>query len=79
MQDTRLPEIFQNTKETICKYDYYIHTSKRILHLTNTEDLSVLTPHSQSAMLNAFFDTFLEILPIWHFSFVLMVKKIKTF
>ena len=38
MQDTRLFEIFQNTKETICKYDYYIHTSKRILHLTNTED-----------------------------------------
>lgn len=38
MQDTRLFEIFQSTKETICKYDYYIHTSKRILHLTNTED-----------------------------------------
>lgn len=38
MQDTRLFEIFQNTKETICKYDYYIHTSKKILHLTNTED-----------------------------------------
>lgn len=38
MQDTRLLEIFQNTKGTICKYDYYIHTSKRILHLTNTED-----------------------------------------
>ena len=38
MQDTRLLEIFQNTKDTICKYDYYIHTAKRILHLTNTED-----------------------------------------
>lgn len=38
MQDTRLFEIFQSTKETICKYDYYIHTSKMILHLTNTED-----------------------------------------
>ena len=38
MQDTRLLEIFQNTKETICKYDYYIHTSQKILHLTNTED-----------------------------------------
>lgn len=38
MQDTRLLEIFQNTKDTICKYDYYIHTSNRILHLTNTED-----------------------------------------
>jgi hypothetical protein len=38
MQDTRLLEIFQNVKNTICKFDYYIHTSKRILHLTNTED-----------------------------------------
>lgn len=38
MQDTRLLEIFQNVKDTICKYDYYIHTYKRILHLTNTED-----------------------------------------
>ena len=38
MQDTRLLEIFQNTKDTICKYDYYIHTSNKILHLTNTED-----------------------------------------
>lgn len=38
MQDTRLLEIFQNTKHMICKYDYYIHTSKKILHLTNTED-----------------------------------------
>lgn len=38
MQDTRLLEIFQKTKDIICKYDYYIHTPKRILHLTNTED-----------------------------------------
>ena len=38
MQDKRLFEIFQNTKDIICKYDYYIYTSKRILHLTNTED-----------------------------------------
>lgn len=38
MQDTRLLEIFQNAKDTICKYDYYIHTSKKILHLTNTDD-----------------------------------------
>lgn len=38
MQDTRLLEIFQSTKNTICKYDYYIHTSKHVLHLTNTED-----------------------------------------
>ncbi len=38
MKDTRLLEIFQSVKETICRYDYYIHTSKRILHLSNTED-----------------------------------------
>ena len=38
MKDTRLLEIFQGVKETLCRYDYYIHTSKRILHLSNTED-----------------------------------------
>lgn len=38
MKDTRLLEIFQSVKETVCRYDYYIHTSKRILHLSNTED-----------------------------------------
>lgn len=37
MEDTRLLNIFYNTKECLCKYDYYIHTSKRILHLTNSE------------------------------------------
>ncbi len=30
-------EIFQNTKDVLCKYDYYIYTSKRVLHLTNSE------------------------------------------
>ncbi len=38
MKDTRLLQIFQNVKYTICKYDYYIHTSKKIIHLSNTED-----------------------------------------
>ncbi len=38
MKDTRLLAIFQNAKETLCKYDYYIHTSKKIIHLSNTED-----------------------------------------
>ena len=38
MKDTRLLQIFQNVKDTICKYDYYIHTSKKIIHLSNTED-----------------------------------------
>ena len=38
MKDTRLLQIFQNVKDTICKYDYYIHTSQKIIHLSNTED-----------------------------------------
>lgn len=32
-----LKNIFENTKEILCKYDYYIYTSKKILHLTNSE------------------------------------------
>ena len=35
-------QIFQDTKEVLCKYDYYIHTQKRILHVTNSE---VKIPH----------------------------------
>ena len=38
MKDTRILQILQNVKDTICKYDYYIHTSKKIIHLSNTED-----------------------------------------
>ncbi len=38
MKDTRLLQIFQSVKDTICRYDYYIHTSKKIIHLSNTED-----------------------------------------
>lgn len=30
-------DIFQKTKDVLCKYDYYIYTSKRVLHLTNSE------------------------------------------
>lgn len=32
-----LIDIFQKTKDILCKYDYYIYTSKRVLHLTNSE------------------------------------------
>lgn len=32
-----LVDIFQNTKDVLYKYDYYIYTPKRILHLTNSE------------------------------------------
>ena len=38
MKDTRILQILQNVKDTICKYDYYIHTSKKVIHLSNTED-----------------------------------------
>lgn len=37
-----LLQIFQDTKEVLCRYDYYIHIQKRILHLTNTE---IKIPH----------------------------------
>ncbi len=32
-----LVDIFQNTKDVLCKYNYYIYTPKHILHLTNSE------------------------------------------
>ena len=32
-----LLDIFRKTKEILCKYDYYIYTTKRVLHLTNSE------------------------------------------
>lgn len=32
-----LIDIFQKIKDVLCKYDYYIYTSKRVLHLTNSE------------------------------------------
>lgn len=38
MQDQKLFFIFQNTKEVLCKFDYYIYLPKRILRLTNRED-----------------------------------------
>ncbi|MCM1493927.1 MAG: PBECR4 domain-containing protein, partial [Muribaculaceae bacterium] len=42
MKDIRLLEIFQDAKEILCRYDYYIYTQKRILHLTNSE---IKIPH----------------------------------
>lgn len=32
-----LIDIFQSTKDILCKYDYDIYTSKKVLHLTNSE------------------------------------------
>jgi len=37
MKDTRLLDRFNEAKQILCRYDYYIHIPKRILHLTNTE------------------------------------------
>ena len=37
-----LLEIFQVTKEVLCRYDYYIQTQKCIIHLTNSE---IKIPH----------------------------------
>lgn len=37
MKNTRLLDIFTETKQILCKYDYYIHTPKKILHLTNSD------------------------------------------
>lgn len=37
MKDTRLLDKFNEAKQILCRYDYYIHTQKKILHLTNGE------------------------------------------
>lgn len=37
-----LLQIFQDTKEILCRHDYYIHIPKRTLHLTNSE---IKIPH----------------------------------
>ncbi|MDE7312979.1 MAG: hypothetical protein K2N87_15380 [Eubacterium sp.] len=37
MKDTRLLDKFNEVKLILCRYDYYIHIPKKILHLTNGE------------------------------------------
>ncbi len=37
-----LLQIFRDTKEVLCRYDYYIYIQKHILHLTNSE---IKIPH----------------------------------
>ncbi len=32
-----LLDIFQKTKDVLCKYDYYIYIAKKVIHLTNSE------------------------------------------
>lgn len=38
MQDQRLLQIFQNVKEILCQYTYYIHIPDKILCLSNREE-----------------------------------------
>ena len=38
MEPKNLLSIFENTKDILCRYDYYVQTSKRIFKITNTED-----------------------------------------
>ena len=33
MNDTGLLQIFQNVNDTLCRYDYYIHTSKLVAEI----------------------------------------------
>lgn len=37
MKDKRLLEKFNEAKEILCRYDYYIHIPKKTIHLTNGE------------------------------------------
>lgn len=37
MKDTRLLDKFNEAKQILCRYDYHIHTPKKILRLTNGE------------------------------------------
>lgn len=37
MKDNRLLNKFNEAKEILCRYDYYIHIPKKIIHLTNGE------------------------------------------
>lgn len=37
MKDTRLLDKFNEAKQILCRYDYYIHIAKKILRLTNGE------------------------------------------
>ena len=39
MANQKLLEVFLNTKRIICMSDYYIHIPKKIIHVTNTENM----------------------------------------
>lgn len=39
MTNNKLLSVFLNAKEILCKSDYYIHVPKRIIHVTNSENM----------------------------------------
>lgn len=39
MTNQKLQEVFWKTKHILCEYDYYIHISKKIIHMTNSENM----------------------------------------
>ena len=38
MANQKLLEVFLDTKQTLCRNDYYIHIPKKIIHITNSEN-----------------------------------------
>lgn len=39
MANQKLLEVFLDTKQTLCRNDYYIHIPKKIIHITNSENM----------------------------------------
>ena len=39
MANQKLLEVFLDTKRILCKNDYYIHIPKKIIYVTNTENM----------------------------------------
>lgn len=39
MANQKLLEVFLETKRILCKNDYYIHIPKKMIHVTNTENM----------------------------------------
>ena len=39
MANQKLQDVFWNTKHILCEYDYYIHISKKIIYVTNSENM----------------------------------------
>lgn len=39
MANQKLLEVFLNTKRILCGSDYYIHIPKKIIHVTNSENM----------------------------------------